>query len=145
MRQPSPHRRPARRTTPGLLPSSRADRRGGRGPGFTMLELHVAIAILAIGLLGLGSLMVRQSRQVSRLERWCVPDRTYHVVVQTDPWMRLLEAPADLREGPDQAAWSPPVSADKDYAVTVLSQTRVAGSSAMSAQVEVHRIGGGGG
>ena len=118
-----------------------APRHGARpNSGFTMLELQVAMGVLAIGLLSLGSLMVRQSRQVERLEKWCVPDRTYHVVVQANSWLRSLNAPADLTESPAQAPWQPPVSTQRNNALTLLSCTRAVGIASLSAQVGVQAI-----
>ncbi len=103
-----------------------------RARGFTLLELYVSLALLAIGFIGLTSLMVRQSRQIARLETWCTPDRTYYVVGQTDPWMCALRAPAELAETAGETAWSPPVSGEKDNTVTLLSYSRQ--GQTMSAQ-----------
>jgi hypothetical protein len=109
--------------------------------GFTLLELHVSLALLAIGFIALMTLMVRQSRQVARLEAWCVPDRTYYVVAQTDPWMRALGAPADLAADAGQSAWTPPVSGNKDNQVTLISYSHQ--GQTMSALVQVDPSGGG--
>jgi prepilin-type N-terminal cleavage/methylation domain-containing protein len=109
--------------------------------GFTLLELHVSLALLAIGFIALMTLMVRQSRQIGHLEAWCVPDRTYYVVVQTDPWMRALGAPAELAASGGQSAWVPPVAGDKDNEVTLLTHSHQ--GQTMSAQVELDPSGGG--
>lgn len=102
---------------------------------FTMLELQVALGVLAIGLLGLGSLMIRQSRQVARLESWCVPDRTYYVVAQSNPWMRALNAPADFNAAAGQGPWAPPVTGRKTYVITLVSQARTSNAACLSAVV----------
>lgn len=106
----------------------------GQAGGFTLLELQVSLAVLAIGVLGLSSLMIRQSRQIDRIEAWCVPDRTYYVVGQTDPWMRALGAPAELAASAGESAWVPPVGSQKDNIVTLLTYSRQ-GQTNMSAQV----------
>lgn len=93
------------------------------------------MAVLAIGVLGVVTLTVRQSRQIARMEAWCAPDRTYHVVEQTNPWMRALGAPAELAEDAGQVAWSPSVSGQKDNVVTLLSHSQQ--GQVMSAQVTV--------
>lgn len=111
--------------------------RGGPSPrparGFTLLELQVSLAVLAIGILGLSTLTIRQSKQVARVEAWCTPDRTYYVVGQTHPWMRALGAPAELADSAGQSAWAPPVSGEKDNVVTLLTFSRPGLN--MSAQV----------
>jgi hypothetical protein len=101
--------------------------------GFTLVELQISLAILAIGILGLLTLMVRQSKQITRLEAWCVPNPTYYVVGQTDPWMRALGAPAELTPSAGQSAWTPPVSGEKDNLVTLVSFSQP--GQTMSAQV----------
>ena len=108
-----------------------------RPKAFTFLELHVSVAVLAIGLLGLCTLSVRQSKQVARMEAWCAADHTYRVVSQSEPWMRSLGAPALLAEGPQEQAWSPPVQDRDQYHVTLLSWGRPFGSLTASAQVEL--------
>lgn len=95
-----------------------------RKGGFSLLELHVSLAVLAIGLMGLHALTLRQGKQVAVLERWCVPSPTYYVVAQSDPWMKALNAPAELHAAAGDAAWTPPVSADAAYAVTLVSLQR---------------------
>jgi prepilin-type N-terminal cleavage/methylation domain-containing protein len=123
------------------VPPAAGEVRPWPGRGFTLLELHVSVALLAIGFIALMTLMVRQSKQISRLEAWCVPDRTYYVVVQTDPWMRALGAPAELATSTGQSAWVPPVSGNKDNEVTLLSHSYE--GQTMSAQVGLDPSGGG--
>ena len=108
-----------------------------RGMAFTFLELHVSVAVLAIGLLGLLALTVRQSRQVARMEAWCAADQTYRVIPQTEAWMRSLGAPATLTQSTDQQAWSPPVTDRDQYQVELSSWARPFGGLTASAQVEL--------
>ena len=113
----------------GAARSHRSPRSAG---GFTLLELQVSVAVLAIGIIGLSGLMIRQGKQIARLEAWCVPDRTYHVVKQTG-WMRTLGAPAEFAESAGQDAWEPPpTSKQKDNVVTLVTFSRP--GQTMSAQ-----------
>jgi hypothetical protein len=100
-----------------------------------MLELVISLSVLAIGLLGIQALMIRQSKQVSRMEQWCLNDRTYYVVNQSEEWMRVLRGPATLQNQPGQTAWSPPVVSRDYYEVTLESFTCPYGSEEASAQV----------
>ena len=117
------------------LPHMPTRRLGHGARAFTFLELHVSVAILAIGLLGLLSLTVRQSRQVAHMEAWCAADRTYRVLPQTEAWMRSLGAPALLADRADQRAWSAPVTGRDRYQVTLVSWGRPFGGQTASAQV----------
>ena len=108
-----------------------------RGAAFTFLELHVSVAILAIGLLGLLGLTVRQSRQVARMESWCAAAHTYRVIPQTERWMRALGAPATLAQDPAQQVWSPPVTDRNHNDVSLRSWSRPFGGLTASARVEL--------
>jgi len=112
----------------------------GRRRAFTILELTISLAIMMAGLLAIQSLMIRQSKQVSRLERWCQPNPTYYVVHQSDPWMRALGAPAGLESQAGQAAWTPPVAAPFSYHVTLLSFARPYDNGQMSANVSMELL-----
>jgi hypothetical protein len=102
-----------------------------------LLELVVSLAIMAAGLLAVQGLLVRQSKQVSRLERWCQPHPTYYVVSQSDKWMRKLGAPASLETQAGQTAWTSPVVSPFDYDVTLNSIARSADGQQVSAQVSL--------
>ena len=106
-----------------------------RRRAFTLLELQVAILVMAVGLMGILTLMVRQSRQVSHLEAWCRQDRTYYVVPQSNAWMRALGAPSDLNTAADTPAWTPPVAGPALFTVTLQSATRALDAQEASAQV----------
>jgi prepilin-type N-terminal cleavage/methylation domain-containing protein len=108
-----------------------------RRRAFTLLELVVSLAIMAAGLLAVQGLLVRQSKQVSRLERWCQPHPTYYVVSQSDKWMRKLGAPASLETQAGQTAWTSPVGPPFDYKVTLNSIARSADGQQVSAQVSL--------
>jgi hypothetical protein len=102
-----------------------------------LLELAVSLAIMAAGLLAVQSLMVRQGKQVCRLERWCQPPPTYYVVSQSDKWMQALGAPASLETQAGQTAWTTPVEPPFDYDVTLDSIARSDDGQQVSAQVSL--------
>ena len=109
--------------------------RSGRPPAFTMLELVISLSVLGIGLMGIQTLMIRQSKQVTRMEQWCLNDRTYYVVNQSETWMRALRGPATLENQPGQTAWSPPVVSRDFWEVALGSFTCPYGTDQASAQV----------
>jgi len=106
-----------------------------RSAGFSFVEVHLALAILATGLLALSSLMVMQSRQIRRAESWCKPDPTFYVVSQSNKWMRRLQAPANLDTSPGGTAWTPSVSGTIKYEVWLYSLTHNIDSQTASADV----------
>ena len=95
-----------------------------RSGAFTLLEVNVCLAVLAMGLLSLEGLMIQQSRQVTHIERRSPAERTCYVLPQADVWMRLLGAPASLEDSPGQAPWSPPVTGRGTHQVTLVSYVR---------------------
>ncbi|HOF17600.1 MAG TPA: prepilin-type N-terminal cleavage/methylation domain-containing protein [Phycisphaerae bacterium] len=112
--------------------------RSSRGlAGFTLLELNVCLVVMAAGLLGVAALMVRQSRQVARAEQWCASDPTFYLICQQDPWMKALNASADLETQAGTSAWQPPVTGEKFHKLTLVSRTQAFGSGEMNASVTV--------
>lgn len=75
--------------------------------GFTLLEVEVALIVLAIALAGLCPLLVMQSRQLSSLETQLSPKTTYYLGPSNDAWVQKLGASASLLTsdpGPPPAA-----------------------------------------
>ena len=135
---PAPTRPPCR--TPARAPATaRAVSVPGRRRAFTLLELVVSLVIMASGLLAIQALLVRQSKQVCRLERWCQPHPTYYVVSQSDKWMRALGAPASLETQAGHTAWTSPVGPPFDYNVTLNSSARSDSGRRVSARVSLQR------
>jgi hypothetical protein len=95
----------------GRLRGGPADRRGG----FTILELQMALLVLMAGLFTMSSLLSVRSKQMTRTETWCRSGPTYYVVSQSNPWMRRLEASAELKTQAGQESWAPPVTGQKVY------------------------------
>ena len=90
-------------------------------PGFTILELEVSLAVLVAGLFCMVSLLSAQGRQMTRSEAWCRPEPTYYVVSHSNPWLRKLEASAELKSQAGQEPWSPPVSGPQKYDLRIRS------------------------
>jgi hypothetical protein len=92
-----------------------------RHPGFSYLELQVALALFAFALAGLGPLIILQSRQGRRLEERLATGTTQYFVPSRDPWVRKLGAAAALAAA-DPPAPPPPVTlvdnADPQYRET---------------------------
>ncbi len=106
-----------------------------RRAAFTLMELVIAMVVMAAGLMAIQALMVRQSRQVSHIEARCQAGPTYYAVSQTEEMMQALGAPADLQNQVGQAAWTPTVSARTQYGVTLISAIRSSDGQQMTAVV----------
>jgi hypothetical protein len=61
-----------------------------------MLELQVAIVLLAFGVVTLASLLATQTRVLKRVERGFSPGSTVYVTPSNDPWVQKLRAAARL-------------------------------------------------
>lgn len=89
---------------------------------FTYLELEVSLALFAIGLSGLGPLVVMQSRQLQTLEERVSDDVTYHISPSAHPWARKLGAAGTLGTDEPPTPPVPPVTliddGDTQYAET---------------------------
>jgi hypothetical protein len=85
-----------------LVPMSRfagdAHRRCARRArvGFTMLELQVAIILLAFGVVTLASLMTTQARVLKHVQGDFKPDATIYITRSNDPWVKKLSTPARI-------------------------------------------------
>jgi hypothetical protein len=87
--------------------------------GFTLLELQVAIVLLAFGVVTLGSLMVTQSRLTKRLTTGYTSGSTVHVTRSLDPWVRRLSTPARLT--PQEIAQSAPPAVTQNNTVSIVA------------------------
>lgn len=113
---------------------------GSRMSGFTLLEIQVTLAILAVGLVSFGGLLAMQAKQIRHVEQWCRSEPTYYVVSQTDRWMRQLGAAASLETLPGQTAWSPPVTAEQVFRVVLEFQSRDVESRTITARAKLEAI-----
>ncbi len=97
---------------------------GGHTRGFTLLELQVAMVIMSVGLLSFAGLLAMQGRQMRSVEKWCSEDPTFYVVSQSNRWMRELGAPAVAEETAGQSPWTPTVTGEQKWYITLTSYTR---------------------
>src|SRR5439155_15958730 len=75
-------------------------RKANNRQGFTLLELQVAIVLLAFGIMTICSLMASQTRLLKRLEMGFSSGWTVYVTRSHDPWVRNLSAPARVSPAP---------------------------------------------
>ena len=65
-----------------------------------MLELQVAVILLAFGMMTLASLLSTQQRTLMKLRGDFVPASTLYVTRSNDPWQRKLDIPARITSTP---------------------------------------------
>lgn len=68
-----------------------------RRPGFTFLELQVALVVFAVALSGLYPLVVMQSKHAKKIDGWLSSKSTYFLVPSSDEWARKLGAVASMQ------------------------------------------------
>ena len=73
--------------------------------GFNMIELQVALVILAAGLLSFAGLYRIYTVQTTYIEQTSMPASTYYVVSQSNRWMRQLGSPAQMEVSAGQSPW----------------------------------------
>src|SRR4051812_10036712 len=71
-------------------------RSGGARRAFTMLELQVAVLLLAFSVVTLASLMTTQQRILKHMRGVFAPSGTVIVTRSKDPWVKKLNTPARL-------------------------------------------------
>ena len=86
---------------------------------YSLLEVQIALIVLMAGVLGLCTMLRTHSRQMEVAESWCREDIEYYVVSQSNTWMMVLGAPAELHTEPGVSAWTPPVLDEKFYEVSL--------------------------
>src|SRR5205823_1959958 len=91
--------------------------------GFTLLELQVAIVLLAFGIVTLGSLMATQTRLLKRLEMGFQPGSTVYVTRSPDPWVQKLAAPARVTSTELTEIAPTPVATPANHVSIVDNQT----------------------
>ena len=89
--------------------------------GFTLLELQVAIVLLAFGVVTLASLMATQSRLLKHLQKGYAADATIHVARTKDPWVKELNTPARVATSDFTETAPTPVS-NPNNTVTIVTQ-----------------------
>jgi len=107
---------------------------------FSLVELQITMVILTTGLLGLTAVLRTHSRQMESVESWYQNGMTYYLVSQVSPWMRCLEAPAQIYTEPGLSAWTPPVSGESIYRPQIESLEKDMDSREISMLVELEEI-----
>jgi hypothetical protein len=107
---------------------------------YSLLEVQVALIVLMAGMLGLCAMLRIHSRQIEAAESWCREDIEYYMVSQSNAWMRVLGAPAELHTEPGVAAWTPPVTGNRAYEVLLNSFVLDTENRQASADLELEEI-----
>jgi len=106
--------------------------------GFTLLELQVAIVLLAFGVVTLASLLATQTRLLKRLQTGYGPGSTVYVTRSNDPWVQKLSAPARVTTTPITQSPAPTVTAAND--VSIVSQESDLKAETVTVTVDVTPI-----
>lgn len=106
--------------------------------GFTMVELQVAIILLAFGVVTLASLLTTESRLLKRLRGDFIPDSTVVMTRSNDPWVLRLAPPARVTAEPVVAA--PPPNITARNTVTVVDHEQELTTESMTATVDIAEI-----
>ena len=106
--------------------------------GFTLLELQVAIILLAFGIVTLASLLATQTRLVKRLERGFGPGSTVYVTQSKDPWVRKLGSPARMTAAAVNE--SAPANVNSANNVSIVSKDQELNAESMSVTADVTPI-----
>jgi hypothetical protein len=101
-------------------PRRRLRLRGKPRRAFTLLELQIAVILLAFGLATMASLMATQHRLLKRIEGDFQPDSTLCLTRSIDPWVKKLNTPARITLSP--ITQTPPTAVTVANDVTIVSQ-----------------------
>ena len=83
--------------------------------GFSLVELQVALVVLAIAVAGICPLVVMQSKHLKKIEDRFNDKTTYYLVPSTDEWARKLGAAASIKtEDPGPPPTPPVVTIDDE-------------------------------
>ena len=101
-----------------------------------MLELQVAIVLLAFGVVTLASLLATQTRMLKRVERGFAPGSTVYVTPSNDPWIQKLRTSARLTAAQlNQPA--PATVSDPANTVTIVDKQAELKGESMSVTADV--------
>ena len=107
---------------------------------FSLLEVQIAMIVLALGLLGLVATLRMHSRQMEVAESWCREDAEYYIVSQSNIWMQQLDMPAELTTDSNSISWEPPVSGETHYQVELESFELNPENRTASAEVKLKKV-----
>ena len=106
--------------------------------GFTLLELQVAIILLAFGIVTLASLLATQTRLLKRVQGDFKDGATLYLTQSNDPWVRKLTAAARVTKEPVTQTAVPTVTAANN--VAVVAQEHDLNAEGMTVTVDVSPI-----
>ena len=106
--------------------------------GFTLLELQVAIILLAFGVVTLASLLATQTRLLKRVQGDFRGGQTLYITQSNDPWIRKLTAAARVTKEPVTQSAPPTVTAQNK--VTIVGQEHDLAAESMIVTVDVSPI-----
>ena len=89
--------------------------------GFTLLELQVAIVLLAFGVVTLASLMATQTKLLKHLQKGYAADANIYVARSKDPWVQQLTMPARVATSDFTESAPTPIS-NPNNTVTIVTQ-----------------------
>jgi hypothetical protein len=100
-----------------------------------MLELQIAIILLAFGVVTLASLMTTQARLLKHVQGDFKPDATICVTRSVDPWVKKLNTPARITADPLTQPAAPSVTAANTVAIISQESTLATESIIVTADV----------
>lgn len=109
-------------------------------PAYSLLEVQVALFVLMVGILGIATMLRTYSRQMETAQLWCRTDLNYYLTSQTNLWMKRLNAPAALNTEPGIEVWTPPVSGEKQYEVSLDSYEIDPNTRSASADLKLREL-----
>jgi hypothetical protein len=121
-----------------MLDETKRTRLRPRVSGFTLLELQIAIVLLAFGVVTLASLLATQSRQLKRLQGAVRPGATVYVTESSDPWVQKLTAAAKATSTPLSQLAAPAVAATNT--VEIVQQERDLAAERITVSADVTPI-----
>ena len=89
--------------------------------GFTLLEVQVAVVLLAFGVVTLAALSAGESKLLRRMQRGFSPGATVYVTQSADPWVRGINTPARLTTAPITQT-APPINSHPANNVTLIDK-----------------------
>ena len=103
-----------------------------------MLELQVAVLLLAFSVLTLASLMTTQQRLIKHVRGAFTPGATVYVTRSKDPWVNKLQTPARMTSAP----FTPTTPAGVTVAntVTIVEQSSDLKTESMTVTADVVSI-----
>jgi len=111
---------------------------GSARRGFTMLELQVAVLLLAFSVVTLASLMTTQQRVIKHMRGAFTPGATVYVTRSKDGWVNKLQTPARMTSAPFTP--TTPAGVTAANTVTIVEQSSDLKTESMTVTADVVSI-----